>query len=124
MKLVVSVDGKKLRPGGGNYHVRVSAFAETCVFMSYFRKVLTMTQVKPQLGCIDKKQDGTNGEVQLWMETQAAFGPNQFRFVVRRVDLSAGGRRCELDSGFRSTYDEALTAGQASLAIHSAPPTA
>lgn len=64
-------------------------------------------------GLVDKKTSGVI-ETQLWMEYQPEQA-QQYRFVIRNVDLAAGGRRCELDSGTRASYDEALAAGQASL---------
>ncbi len=82
-----------------------------------------MSQVQQKFGCVDHKDSANNHQMQLWMEHTPAHGAdNAFRFVVRNVDLSSGGRRCELDSGSRATYEDALAAGQASFARQSAPP--
>lgn len=74
-----------------------------------------------RFGCVEKKPNGAI-ETQLWMEFTPEQGDaRKFRFVVRNVDLSAGGRRCELDSGFRARYEDALAAGQAALQANLQP---
>lgn len=84
-----------------------------------------MSQFQQNLGCVEKKNGAANHQMQLWMEHTPAVGDEKefFTFFVRNVDLSSGGRRCELTRGSRATYDETRAAGQASLAIECAPAT-
>ncbi len=75
-----------------------------------------MIQVQKKFGCVARKDGKQGHQMQLWMESTPQNGDSgRYTFVVRNVDLSSGGRRCELTRGTGAAYGETLAAGAASF---------